>query len=487
MEEDELPAGWVVATLAQLGQWTSGGTPSKKRPDYHNGQIPWVLTGDLDDGAVKDVPNAITDAGLKNSSAKIFPPGTLLMAMYGATIGKLGVLQREAATNQACAALLPSEANNEALPYVYFYLLSKREQFKKAGKGGAQPNISQGVIKDTAIPVAPLPEQQRIVEKIETLFAELDKGEEALREVQKLLARYRQSVLKAAVTGTLTADWRAANSPPQESGADLLSRILKTRREIWQGRGKYKTPVEPNTEGLPELPEGWTWASIDQLAELVEYGSSAKCSTEVDGVPVLRMGNIVDGALDFASLKFLPPEHEEFPKLLLSNGDLVFNRTNSAELVGKTAVYKGQREACSFASYLIRARLIEASPDLVAAYINSLCGRAWVKSVVSQQVGQANVNGTKLKALAVPLPPLDEQAEIIERLEDGFSRISKASEWCHAELKRSAALRQSILKDAFSGKLVPQNPSDEPADKLLERVRAARAEKPNAKRKKARA
>lgn len=488
MEGDELPAGWSMATLADMGQWTSGGTPSKKRPDYHNGHIPWVLTGDLDDGPVKDVPNSITDAGLKNSSAKVFPTSTLLMAMYGATIGKLGILQREAATNQACAALLPSDGNREALPYVYFYLLSQRENFKKAGKGGAQPNISQGVVKDTAIPVAPLPEQQRIVEKIETLFAELGKGEEALREVQKLLARYRQSVLKAAVTGTLTADWRAANGSRQESGKDLLARILKTRRDTWQGRGNYQEPVEPTTDGLPELPQGWVWASVEQLATVLGGLTKNKKRGEMPlKRPMLRVANVYQDRLELEDIHETGITVGELERVTLRDKDmLVVEGNGSKDQIGRMAVWNCEILDAVHQNHLIKVRMVEpATVAFAMIWFRSSMGRQNIELVASSTSGLYTLSISKIERLAVPLPTTDEMLEVCERLDEAFTRIAPLHDWCETELKRSAALRQSILKDAFSGKLVPQDPCDEPADKLLERIRAVRAEKPKAKRKKA--
>ncbi len=184
------------------------------------------------------------------------------------------------------------------------------------------------------------------------------------------------------------------------------------------------------------------------------------------------MGNIAEGKLALDQLKYLPEKHEEFPELLLNPGDLLFNRTNSAELVGKTAIYKGNPDPCSFASYLIRVRLnSDVQPGLVSYYINSVYGRKWVASVVSQQVGQANVNGTKLQALTVPLPPSFEQRVIVEEVERRLSIADEVGAVIDAELKRVDRLRQSILKKAFEGKLVPQDPSDEPASKLLERIK----------------
>lgn len=204
------------------------------------------------------------------------------------------------------------------------------------------------------------------------------------------------------------------------------------------------------------LPPGWRWSTVGELAVLVQYGSSAKASENPSGVPVLRMGNIVDGKLDLGELKYLPRDHKEFPDLLLKPGDLLFNRTNSAELVGKSAVYKGNPEPCSLASYLIRVRLgNQLSPNLLAYYLNSANGRAWARSVASQQVGQANVNGTKLRALPVPVPPLDEQRRIVAEIEKQFTRLDAGV----ASLKRvQAALkryRASVLKAACEGGLVP--------------------------------
>lgn len=174
------------------------------------------------------------------------------------------------------------------------------------------------------------------------------------------------------------------------------------------------------------------------------------------------MGNIQNGALDLEKLKYLPADHDEFPKLLLEPGDVLFNRTNSAELVGKTAVYRGNPPKCSYASYLIALRLSEGLPEWVSYYLNSTFGRNWIKSVVSQQVGQANVNGSKLKALEIPLPPLPEQRRIVARIEEIFSRLDAGvAALRHAKAQR---YRQSVLAAAVTGQLTQawreQNPQE---------------------------
>lgn len=212
---------------------------------------------------------------------------------------------------------------------------------------------------------------------------------------------------------------------------------------------------EGSTSGTPTLPSGWRWLTVGEMAENVQYGTSAKTGADEKGVPVIRMGNIQEGSLLLDSLKYLPAAHEEFPELLLRDGDLLFNRTNSSELVGKSAVYRGNPPQASFASYLIRAQLKpEYVPEFLAYYINSPHGRQWVSSVVSQQVGQANVNGTKLKALRVPVPPLSEQRRIVTEIEQQFTRLDAgvaALRRTQANLKR---YRAAVLNLACEGRLV---------------------------------
>lgn len=356
-------------------------------------------------------------------------------------------------------------------------------------------HLSSKTIGEIELPLPPRSEQTRIVEKLDELLSDLDAGMGELKAARRKLNRYRQSLLKAAVEGTLTADWRAANGEPEETGAELLQRILSERRNRWeqkqlarfsrQGKtppkdwsSKYPEPISPDLSTLQALPQQWVWASMDQLTIVQKYGSSAKTGMGSEGVPVLRMGNIQKGGIDLDSLKYLPLDHSEFPDLLLEDGDLLFNRTNSPELVGKTAVYRSQISPCSYASYLIAVRLsAQCVPEFVAAFINSAYGRQWVKSVVTQQVGQANVNGTKLAALAVPLPPLAEQKEIADMLSSQQYPLAGQDAAVSYGLRLAAAQRKSLLKVAFAGQLVPQDPNDEPARHLLARIRAARDSK----------
>lgn len=175
---EKLPQGWCQTNLGTIGIWQSGGTPSRSNKSYYGGNIPWLKTGDLNDGLITDIPESITEEAVLNSSAKINPTGSVLIAMYGATIGKLGILTFPATTNQACCACI--EFNAIAQLYLFYFLLFQRSAFIAKGGGGAQPNISKEIIVNTFIPLPPIKEQQRIVQKIKELFSVLDNIQNSL-------------------------------------------------------------------------------------------------------------------------------------------------------------------------------------------------------------------------------------------------------------------------------------------------------------------
>lgn len=345
----------------------------------------------------------------------------------------------------------------EVEPSWLFYAVQTNDFIKamcQLVQGALYPAVRPKDIRAYPIPLPLVDVQRQIVAEIEKQFTRLEAGIAALRRVQANLKRYRAAVLKAACEGRLVpteAELARKDGRAYESADKLLARILTVRREKWAGRGRYKEPAASNTANLPPLPEGWAWATIEQLTTLVQYGSSAKTNGDSTGVPVLRMGNIQDGKLVFDSMKYLPTTYEEFPVLFLAKYDLLFNRTNSAELVGKTAVFKGTPHPCSFASYLIRVRFADGCfADFISYFINSVFGRAWIAGVVSQQVGQANVNGTKLQALAVPLPPLAEQERIVAEVERLLSVAEEQEAMVSANLHRATRLRQAVLQRAFS-------------------------------------
>ncbi|MBV6474401.1 MAG: Type-1 restriction enzyme EcoKI specificity protein [Saprospiraceae bacterium] len=199
---NNIPSHWQLKKLGEVCHTTSGGTPSRQKASYYNGDIPWVKSGELDRGLILDTEEKISEDAIKNSSAKVFPKGTLLIALYGATIGKLAFLGVDAATNQAICGIFKN-ANIDS-NYLYHFLFYKKPNLVKQGIGGAQPNISQGILKNLDLPIPPLPEQQAIVTKIEELLSKLENGKQQLQTAQQQLKVYRQSLLKWACEGKLT-------------------------------------------------------------------------------------------------------------------------------------------------------------------------------------------------------------------------------------------------------------------------------------------
>jgi len=466
----DLPKGWASATISDVCKkpqygWTSkasqiGTLKYLRTTDITSGQITWdtvpYCLNEPDDIAkylLEDGDVVISRAGSVGYSKLIKKPPKAVFASYLIRFNPL-IEQR------FFAYFLKSPS--------YWQAISEKKL------GIAVQNVNATKLKEISIPIAPLGEQERIVGKIEELFSDLDAGVAALEKVKKEITRFRQAVLKNAFEGKLTAKWRKENKEKIEPASKLLERIAKEREKQTKGRKQRKLPLL-DTSTLPKLPEGWAWGRVNDITVSQQYGTSDKATIEPSGTPVLRMGNIQDGKLVYDKLKFFPSEYADMQKFILKDGDVLFNRTNSAELVGKCAVYKSCCPPSIFASYLIKVETISSySPDILADYINSIHGRKYINSVVSQQVGQANVNGTKLSMMPIPIFCQEEQEQIVSEIERRFSIADKAEAIAEQALKQASRLGQSILKKAFEGKLVPQNANDEPAEVLLERIRQQR-------------
>ena len=371
-----------------------------------------------------------------------------------------------------------------------------------------QKRVPAAILEEYEVGLPPINEQRRIVERIEILFEEIDRGIESLRAAKNGIALYRQSLLKSAFEGRLTADWRGQNPDKLESPDALLDRIREEREsrhqaalEEWKqadaerrkGGKKGRKPARPkqlkryslHRSGLqlafPELPHGWAWSHLGCCSTGPEYGTAAKSSTQGE-VPVVRMGNIQNGRIDWSNLAYTS-DKEEIAQYSLQSGDVLFNRTNSPELVGKSAIYRGERSAL-FAGYLVRVNQIDeiASGPYIAYFLNSPRAREHGKSVKTDGVNQSNINGTKLQEYPFPICSPAEQTEIVRLLNTRFEATETLGMEIDANLARADALRQSILRKAFAGQLVAQDPDDEPASALLERIVTERAKMPVRKR-----
>ena len=482
-KQPELPQGWVSITLGEACLPVRKVSPIQ-RPDK---SFTYLDIASIDNAQLRIVsPKIYLGKDAPSRARQRVKAGSVLFSTVRTYLKNIAMvpedLDGQIASTGFCV-LSPSDQMNNGF---IFYFVQHDDFVAKVNpiqRGTSYPAVRDSDVLAQSFPLPPLAEQHRIVAEIEKHFTRLDASVAALKRAQANLKRYRASVLKAACEGKLVpieAELARAEGRAYEPATVLLERILAERGARWEAqekkRGrKYKEPVAPDTSDLPGLPEGWTWGTVGQLSSRIEYGTSTKAKSLPSGIPVLRMGNIQDGELSFSDLKYLEDDHPETQKTILSHGDLLFNRTNSAELVGKSAVYKDWHPKACFASYLIRVTFMsDIAPDYVCTFINSRDGRAYIAQVRNQQVGQANVNGTKLAAMPVPLPPLTEQQRIVAEIERRLSVIQQSEATVEASLTRADRLRQSILKQAFSGKLVPQDPGDEPASVLLERIKADR-------------
>ncbi|MFZ3168947.1 MAG: restriction endonuclease subunit S [Candidatus Methanoperedens sp.] len=486
----ELPGGWVREYLDNISLKITDG--EHFRPRIISSGIPFLSAKDVrDEGILLDDAFCISEEDAKKFRNKCDPEiGDILIVSRGATVGRSCIVTNDrkfCLLGSVILIKLHSTLSNKFISYIIKSTNIKKQLVGLSGST-AQQAIYIRDIRKISISLPPLPEQRAIVSKIEQLFSDLDNGIENFKEAQAQLKLYRQSVLKAACEGKLVpieAELARAEGRDYETADVLLARILKEQREKWNGKGKYKEAAVLDINGLTELPEGWVWANVGMISEKIQYGTSEKAGEDNSGIPVLRMGNIQDGKLIFENLKYFQKDWPELSNFLLEDGDVLFNRTNSAELVGKTSVYKNWQTPTVFASYLIRVIVIKSAytPDFLSFFINSIFGRKYIGSVVSQQVGQANVNGTKLSKMPIPLPPLAEQRRIVAEVERRLSVSDKMEATITESLQKAESLRQSILKKAFEGKLLNEkemeearNASDwESAEKLLERIRQEKA------------
>ena len=257
----EVPDGWCWTTLGEIGNWQAGATPSRMRKDYYGGNTPWLKTGDLTDGYICEIPETITDKALEETSVKLNPTGSVLIAMYGATIGKIGVLTFPATTNQACCACVDYKAVTQK--YLFYFLLSYKEEFVKMGGGGAQPNISKEKIISTLIPVPPIAEQNRIADVIERLIAFIETIDLNQGRLEQSLKLCKERILDMALSGKLIPQ-----DQDDEPAIELLRKINPS----------FAPTDNRHYENIPfELPETWLWVT---LSDISNYGECANVSVD---------------------------------------------------------------------------------------------------------------------------------------------------------------------------------------------------------------
>lgn len=434
-EERDLPVGWCWRRLADICSRIVDG--SHNPPKSSDTGLPMLSARNIENRSINlDADYRLISLGdfeHENRRTNI-SAGDVLLTIVG-SIGRTAEVTEGLlpfTLQRSVAVLKPTESATSR--YLSYALESPDfQQFLvENSKGTAQKGIYLKALGNASIPVAPMAEQSRISAKLDTTLADVDACCQRLDGVAAILKRFRQAVLAAATSGELTREWR------------------EERGQVFE----------------------WLDVQLGEHAESMNYGTSAKSQREGE-VPVLRMGNLQGGELDWTELVYTS-DLAEIAKYLLDDGDVLFNRTNSPELVGKTAVYRGERPAI-YAGYLIRVRCRPSlDPEFLNLSLNGPAARDYCWRVKSDGVSQSNINAKKLAAYPFLLPSVEEQKEIVRRAQELFCLADQLEARFTAARKVVDRLTPALLAKAFRGELVPQDPSDEPASVLLERIRAAR-------------
>lgn len=446
----ELPDDWQWVPLGSLADFINGA--AFKPTDWGAEGLPIVRIQNLTD------PTRPINRTLRNPGDKFRIADGQMLVSWSATLDVFIWRRGDAWLNQHIFKVEPRGDVVDAR-YLFFLLKAEIENLKKSEHlhGSTMMHINRGPFMAHPVPLPPMAVQRRIAARIDELFAELDDGEAALGRARNDLETYRKSLLKAAVTGELTAEWRDAN-PAQETGEQLLKRILADRKARWEADPKnrakrYKEPVPIDQEPDYVLPPGWTWASLDQVAFIaggLTVDKKRRPEHPVE-VPYLRVANVQRGYLDLSVLKTMEVEQTRLADLVLEAGDVLLNEGGDRDKIGRGWVYEGQIDQCTHQNHVFRARPASASvsPYLISNYLNEL-GRQFFIDEGKQTTNLASISKSKISCAPIAVPPLSEATAILEAVDKHRTDMNAEVDGLRMA---SSALRQAILNAAFRGEL----------------------------------
>ncbi|MDD4802634.1 MAG: restriction endonuclease subunit S [Syntrophomonas sp.] len=446
----KIPDNWAWTSLKYIAKWGSGGTPSRKNPEYYYGDIPWIKTGELNNSYIYNTEEKITEEAIKKSSAKLFPINTVVIAMYGATIGKVGIMGVQSTTNQACACGVASAALNYL--YLFYYALSQKDNFIELGKGGAQPNISQETIKAHICPLPPLAEQQRIIDRIESLFEKLDQAKELVQSALATFENRKAAILHKAFTGELTKKWREENG--------VVDNVVQ--------HSKYSGDVP-----FP-IPDQWEWVTLNDVAKYKKgpFGSSI---TKAMFVPkaentykVYEQGNAIRKTVNYGSYFIDENKYSELKGFVIVAGDII---VSCAGTVGETYRLPDDCEPGVINQALMRVRIFDnVEYEFFIYYFNEVLKM----DIAGKSKGTAIKNIPPfaiLKQMPFPLPSIPEQQAIDRIIYDLFEKEQQAKE-LYDVIDKIDLIKKAILARAFRGELGTNDPSEPSSIEFLKKVLA---------------
>ena len=397
----EIPENWCWTTLGEVGKWQSGATPSRLCKEYYGGDIPWLKTGDLNDGYITDIPEYITQKALKETSVKLNPAGSVLIAMYGATIGKVGILTFPATTNQACCACVEYEATDQQ--YLFYFLLSHKENFIRQGGGGAQPNISKEKIVETLLPLPPFNEQKRIVNEVEKWFSIIDKIESGTIELESYVKQTKSKILDLAISGKLVPQ-----DPDDEPAIELLKRINPDFQSC-------------DNSHYENLPENWCLAKVKDVF-VINPRNKAEDNTIAGFIP---MTLIDDGYSNTFSY-----EKREWGSIKtgfthFADGDVAVAKISPCLENRKSIVLRDLPNGIGAGTtelHVFRSSVVV--PEYALYFFKSEYFISKCVGTFNGVVGQQRVGKNIIEETQIPIPPINEQTKIVSTIETIFTQLN---------------------------------------------------------------
>lgn len=405
-----IPKSWKWVRLGEVAKLGSGLTPSKQNPEFYaRGTIPWLLTGDLNDGYIEKIPHKITEKALSATTIKIKPANSVVVAMYGATIGKLGILKTSACMNQACCCIEVCEGVCNL--YIFYYLWANRQQLKSAGVGGAQPNISKEKLVVQMLPLPPYDEQRRIIKKVESLFKGLDALEVSQERVAAIQTELNKRILERAIQGKLVPQ-----CPEEGTAEDLYQQIQEEKKKlIAAGKLKKEKPLPPiSDDEVPfDIPESWKWVHLDSIAQTALGKTLDKVKNTGEYHPYLCSINVYWSGIDLSKVKEARFEVDELQKYRLKKGDLLICEGGDA---GRSAIWESDAEMY-YQNALHRVRFYGGISPYFYKYLLEYYGAAGILKAHCKGQTIKHLVQKSLCSMWLPLPPLAEQRRIVEKIE----------------------------------------------------------------------